>query len=220
MKDLISKKAFDLGQIVYSEKQREKFEQTISDQLTGLEIFSAQRKIDEFSDLYGKLLAVGEKDKAAGAGVTPQFTQEVCESIARTLMEFDSEKEKQRRLEMAEKLFKRILENQISLGAKLFDSLVFVFTESQQWRQLTEMLSNINPGNCQPEVKTLNYLKKNLLYCFEPQVRAQLKEQIERLEDNFFAPANKPAAETAEKPAADQRKKPRGKAARKTEEQQ
>lgn len=111
LKDLISKKAFDLGQIVYSEKQREKFEQTISDQLTGLEIFSAQRKIDEFADLYGKLLAIGEKDKAAGAGVAPQFTQEVCESIARTLMEFDSEKEKQRRLEMAEKLFKRILEN-------------------------------------------------------------------------------------------------------------
>lgn len=31
LKDLIAKKAFDLGQIVYSEKQREKFEQTISD---------------------------------------------------------------------------------------------------------------------------------------------------------------------------------------------
>ena len=67
------------------------------------------------------------------------------------------------------------------------------------------MLSNINPGNCQPEVKTLNYLKKNLLYCFEPQVRAQLKEQIERLEDNFFAPANKTVA--SEEKAPEQRKR-------------
>jgi hypothetical protein len=49
-------------------------------------------------------------------------------------MEFDNEKEKQRRLEMADRLFKRIIENSISLSAKLFDSLVFVFTESQQWR--------------------------------------------------------------------------------------
>lgn len=87
-------------------------------------------------------------------------------------MFFDNEKEKQRRLEMAEKLFKRILENSINFSAKLFDSLVFVFTESQQWKQLTDMLASISSRNCTPEVKTLNYLKKNLLYCFEPQTRS------------------------------------------------
>ena len=84
-----------------------------------------------------------------------------------------------------------------------------MFTESQQWRQLTEMLSNINPGNCQPEVKTLNYLKKNLLYCFEPQVRAQLKEQIERLEDNLFAPANKTTVASEEKAPEQRKRQPR-----------
>jgi hypothetical protein len=47
----------------------------------------------------------------------------------------------------------------------------------------------LNPKNCEPELKTLNYLKKNLLYCFEPQTRSQLKEQIENLEDNFFTAA-------------------------------
>ena len=46
-------------------------------------------------------------------------------------MQFDSEKEKQRRLEMAERLLKRTMESNIVLSAKLFDSLVFVFTESQ-----------------------------------------------------------------------------------------
>lgn len=102
-------------------------------------------------------------------------------------MLFDNEKEKQRRLEMAERLFRRVIDNSITLTARLFDSLVFVFTESQQWRQLIDMLANTSPRNCTPEVKTLNYLKKNLLYCFEPQTRAQLKEQIERLEDNFFS---------------------------------
>lgn len=84
-----------------------------------------------------------------------------------------------------------------------------MFTESQQWRQLTEMLSNINPGNCQPEIKTLNYLKKNLLYCFEPQVRAQLKEQIERLEDNFFAPANRQAVSQEGEKAEQRKRQPR-----------
>jgi hypothetical protein len=78
--------------------------------------------MDEFTDLFSKLL--GEKDKL-------QVNQLVCESIARNLMLFDTEKEKQKRLEMAEKLMKRILENQITFTGKLFDSLVFVFTESQ-----------------------------------------------------------------------------------------
>lgn len=78
--------------------------------------------MEEFSDLYNKLL--GEKEKE-------QLNQVVCESIARNLMLFDSEKEKQRRLEMAEKLVKRVIEGQIMFSGKLFDGLVFVFTESQ-----------------------------------------------------------------------------------------
>lgn len=112
-------------------------------------------------------------------------------------MLFDQEKEKQRRLEMAERLIKKVFDSNITLTSTLFDSLVFVFTESQQWRQLIDMLANVSQRNCQPEVKTLNYLKKNLLYCFEPQTRGQLKEQIERLEDNFFTnqQTNKPAGE-------------------------
>lgn len=151
----------------------------------GLEIFASQRKIDEFTELYGKLVS----DQPTSP-TTTLLTQSVSETVARNLMLFDNEKEKQRRLEMAERLLKRTMESSIVLSARLFDSLVFVFTESQQWRQLIEMLTSINPRNCAPEVKTLNYLKKNLLYCFEPQTRQQLKEQIEHLEDNFFTNIN------------------------------
>ena len=112
--------------------------------------------------------------------------QQVCEAIATNLMLFDSEKEKNKRLEMTEKLVKKIVDNTITMSGKLFDSLVFVFTESQQWRLLTDLLAQANAGKrCEPDQKTVNYLKKNLLYCFEPQTRALLKEQIERLEDNF-----------------------------------
>ena len=145
---------------------------------------------------------------------TPSTTilnQNVSESIARNLMLFDNEKEKQRRLEMAERLLKRTLESSIVLSSKLFDSLVFVFTESQQWRMLIDMLTNITPGNCAPEVKTLNYLKKNLLYCFEPQIRQQLKEQIEHLEDNFFTAQSIAAANAAatEETKAEEKNLPR-----------
>lgn len=176
---------------------REKFEASDDDQLIGLEIFASQKKIDEFSDLYNKLLAEAPatptpataapaKEGEVAAPVKQKLTQEICEQIAKNLMFFDSDKEKQRRLEMAERLFRRVIDANISFSGKLFDSLVFVFTESQQWRQLIETLNSVSPRNCTPDVKTLNYLKKNLLYCFEPQVRSQLKEQIENLEDTFF----------------------------------
>jgi len=199
---------------------REKFESNIDDQLTGLEIFASQRKIDEFTELYSKLV----QDSPTTPSTTV-LTQNVSESIARNLMLFDSEKEKQRRLEMAERLLKRTLESAIVLSAKLFDSLVFVFTESQQWRQLIDMLSSISSNNCAPEVKTLNYLKKNLLYCFEPQIRQQLKEQIEHLEDNFFTPATqspldaaKAASEDKTQAAAAARRAKRGQSAAGKEE--
>lgn len=150
-----------------------------------MEIFASQKKIDEFTELYSKLVS-----DVPTTPTTTILTQSVSETIARNLMLFDNEKEKQRRLEMAERLLKRTMESSIVLSARLFDSLVFVFTESQQWRQLIEMLTGINSRNCAPEVKTLNYLKKNMLYCFEPQTRQQLKEQIEHLEDNFFTNVN------------------------------
>ena len=68
-----------------------------------------------------------------GATATPDtnvITQEVCESIARNLMHFDNDKEKQRRLEMAERLTKKVFDSSIMMSPKLFDSLVFVYTES------------------------------------------------------------------------------------------
>lgn len=56
LKDLIHQHAYGLAQIVYSEKMREKFDSNIDDQLIGLQIFASQRKIDEFTELYNKLV--------------------------------------------------------------------------------------------------------------------------------------------------------------------
>ena len=48
---------------------REKFDVTIEDNLTGLEIFASQRKIEEFTELYNKLVAIGESaTKVEGEG--------------------------------------------------------------------------------------------------------------------------------------------------------
>lgn len=37
---------------------------------------------------------------------------------------------------------------------------------------------------------TINYLKKNLLYCFESNIRAQVKDRLEQCEQEFFLGKN------------------------------
>lgn len=48
LKDLLEHQAYTVALLVYSEKLREKFESTITDQLTGIQIFASQKKIDDF----------------------------------------------------------------------------------------------------------------------------------------------------------------------------
>jgi len=54
----------------------------------------------------------------------------IAEELGRTLMYFDGENEKQQRLDLTELLQNRIMVNGITFSAKLFDSLVYVYTES------------------------------------------------------------------------------------------
>lgn len=48
VQDLLDVKAYALCQVIYSEKMREKFEMTIEDHLTGMEIYAVQRKLPEY----------------------------------------------------------------------------------------------------------------------------------------------------------------------------
>ena len=53
IRDLLHKEAYQLAQVIYGEKRREKFEVTISDQIIGFEIFSAQNKLEEYKEIFG-----------------------------------------------------------------------------------------------------------------------------------------------------------------------
>ena len=155
---------------------REKYEITVTDHLTGLEIFAVQRKLIEYQQKF-KEITTNDQIKV---------DQQVCEELGRTLQYFDNETEKQARLEMMEALQTKIMIEKIMLSSKLFDSLVYVYTESQQWSKVNVLLANSSLENCQPNNKTVGFLKKNLVYCFDPVLRGQLKENIDKFESTFF----------------------------------
>ena len=87
---------------------------------------------------------------------------------------------------MTEAFQTKIMIERIMLSSKLFDSLAYVFTESQQWAKVNNLLVLSNPETCQPNIKTVSFLKKNLVYCFDPMLRSQLKDNIEKFEATFF----------------------------------
>lgn len=126
LQDLISKRAFPLAQIVYSEKLREKFEITAGDNIIGMRIFSAQKKLPEFTDLYNKILNMSEKEGDEASKVT----LEMFEQVSTDLVQFNNEKEKMQRLEMTEKLEKKIIDLGLDLTGKTIDSCVYVYTET------------------------------------------------------------------------------------------
>ena len=168
LQDLIKEKLFALAQVVYSEKMREKFEVTTSDNILGMRIFAAQKNLTEFTDIFNKVIIAAEQE-----GENAQkLDLNMCENIAQDLMEFDTEKEKMTRLDMTQKLNKRVINFDVELSGKLLDSLAYIYTESQQWRLTIDLLSHLNTTKKgSPDFKTLNYLKKNLLYCFDPNSR-------------------------------------------------
>jgi hypothetical protein len=77
--DLLTKEAYKLAQIIFGEKKREKFDSTINDMLIGLEIFSAQGKIDDYREIFTEL----NKE-----GTIFTLDKHVAEEIARTLLKF------------------------------------------------------------------------------------------------------------------------------------
>ena len=88
---------------------------------------------------------------------------------------------------MCDSLRIKILEKNISMSSKLFDSLVTQYTETQSWSKITDLLGSCNYQNCDPNQRIVSYLKKNLVYCFDTSIRAQLKEKIDDFDKMFFS---------------------------------
>ncbi len=112
--------------------------------------------------------------------------QTIYEEVSRNLMLFTSETVKLQRVGIAEKLQKKAMNSNITFTPDLFHSLIEIYTESQHWKQVLELLQMVSPKNCQPNQKTLRYIKKNMVYCFDNNLRGALKEATDNFDQTFF----------------------------------
>ena len=89
--------------------------------MIGFEIFSAQKKMEEYKDIFNEVNRADSK-----------FTMDksIAEEIGRTLLKFTADEYQTDVLDMCDSLQFKILENQIPISSKLFDSLGTQFTET------------------------------------------------------------------------------------------
>ena len=80
-----------------NEKLKEKFEVTVTDEIINLNIYSSQKKLNEYTEKF-EMFFDGQHE----------FTHEVSVHLGKTLMEFDTEEFKNKRLMLSEKLNKEM----------------------------------------------------------------------------------------------------------------
>lgn len=118
IQDLIEAKQYQSAEIVMAEKVKEKFESTINDELIGINVYSAQKKIDEYKEKFNLLYE------------SPELSRETCEVLASSLLAFEEDKFKNDRLMMAEGLQKKMSDNLIHFSPEVMHSLVYIMAES------------------------------------------------------------------------------------------
>lgn len=89
---------------------------------------------------------------------------------------------------MTDALHEKIVVQELSMSDKLFDALIYVYTEAQMWSKVNSLLSAVinKPGLCNPDKKTAQYVKRNLLFCFDASTRGLLKNALDEIEKTFF----------------------------------
>lgn len=177
--DLMENGSYELAEIVMAEKLKEKFPETVHDELLGLNIFSAQVKFDQYREKFNLFI---ESESPY------EFNEHISQELGKTLMKFDTDEFKNDRLQLTEKLTKKMRRMQIPFDAELFHNVVYVYCESQQWSDVASILRDMHSiKQCQPQPKTVKYLRQNLIYCFQNSVRLDVLDAIDQFDQRFFS---------------------------------
>lgn len=123
------------------------------------------------------------------------FDQALGDQLGKTLMAFDTDEYKNDRLMLTDRVRQRMREDEIQYSAELFHTIIYVYTESQQWTEVAKILRQLtSPDQCQANIKTISYLKQNLVYCFQNNTRIDVQDAIDGFEARFFSYAQRKAA--------------------------
>lgn len=155
----MTNESYTLAEIVMAEKSKEKFATTVNDELLAINIYAAQKKMDQYLEKFNVFFEGSEEFKA---------DSDVVRVLAKTLVNFEEDKHKNDRLMLATKLQRQMRNTLVKFDGDVLHSLVYVFSESQQWEQVAELLKALAESDlCEPHRKTLKMVRGNLVYVFQ-----------------------------------------------------
>lgn len=182
IKDLMANETYTLAEVVMDEKNKEKFPQSLEDELLSIKIYAKLLKMAEYREKF--LLFFDTDQGPAQHELTPNLTT----VLAKTLLNFEFDEFKNDKLMLTERLNRKMQNELIPYNADVFHSICHVYVESQQWEDVSEFLKNqTGSRKCMPNLKTVKYLKANLAYIFQNNVRNDLQDAIQKFEHSFFS---------------------------------
>lgn len=183
-KDLMRADMYTLAEVIMEEKNKEKFPQTEADDILGLNIYAAQRKMQAYK---AKYLLFFDLDEGPA---TYELSSAATNILAQTLMNFEADEFKNDRLMLAGRLMNTMQSEQHPYAPEVFHNLCHVYVESQQWSEVAAFLrKQTDPNLCRPLQKTVKMLKQNLVYIFQSATRQEVQAAVDQFEQNFFSMA-------------------------------
>lgn len=177
--DLMNMRKFTMAENIFEDKSNEKFEVGLKDEFIGLNIYASQKKYNEYKEKFEILIGHDTEEYP--------FSKEIASQLGNTLTHFEDEKFKNDRLMLTERLMKKMSDNYVHYEASLFHNVMYVLTESQQWKEVANLLKELlSSEKVTPTAKTISYLKANLVYSFENSVRLEVQEAIQNFERKFL----------------------------------
>jgi len=124
-RDLMRAGIHSLAEVIMEEKIKEKFPVTEDDDMLGLSIYAAQKKMQGYKEKY--LLFFDDDEGAATYELSPKATS----LLAETLMNFEADEFKNDRLMLAGRLMRKMQSEQLVYAPEVFHSLCHVYVECQ-----------------------------------------------------------------------------------------
>lgn len=177
MTDLIQAGAFKLALVIYGEKQREKLTPDVHDRLIGMQIFSAQKNLNEFQEIFDEVMDESNDFR---------LNTDRCEKICQTLKNFNTDQTSGRMQEMMEKLSDKMIDQDIHMTNVIVDDYVRTYGDSSDWFKVTDFLQRLTPENSSPDPRIVSFLKKNLIYIMDVGLRNKIKDLADEFEKSFF----------------------------------
>jgi len=106
-----------------------------------------------------------------------KLDETLASELGATLMAFDHENNANERLQLMERIRNKMLDEGVGYTADLFHAVVYVNGEAQQWNEVAALLKQLRGGGTsevKPEMKTVTYIRQNMIYCFENTVKIEL----------------------------------------------